>query len=302
MTNQERLIASITRRPFRRSATSAETYQDIVNKVRLAESTHMPLQFSVPFGAYKHHLAPMAPHINWAEIFWFDYLTQYANAIQQHVYWLHPTANTPAVVIAFTYTSGVLSFINGGHAELQAQIYREEFARLCQHASTAQVKFELIDIAAKMGGPTQALAKVEQAYKALKSNPHPPRISEAQFKSASRNVLTHPAAEHQIIDAALRCMAMESMDERRALNKYGQHIQLTHIKGTLALHIGSCRSATVQPWIGVGVVENNIPRIVSANAFNLSQWQTLPEHPFTAALHPPGTWPGLTETFVALPA
>jgi hypothetical protein len=46
------------------------------------------------------------------------------------------------------------------------------------------------------------------------------------------------------------------LESRRAFNKFGPRLQLTHVRGAaLSLHIGSCRSAIAQPWVSSGFLQ-----------------------------------------------
>ena len=242
----------IARRPYRRSSIDDETLKDIVTKV-----SKYGVRFSVPFGGYKSNWLPRSPHINWAEILWLDYLRQYAEPMISLV--------EGDVEFAFTYMSGVLDFINGTSADEQ-EIYLHELDRLMQKMSGEGIKFKLVDLAELVGGASQALAQVMANYERLRSTS--PILSKSKLAAASRNCRDMI----QAADAALRCEAMELIPARRAFNKYGEHIQLTHVRGaSLSIHIGSCRSSIVQPWVGVGVFEQRnetfVPRILGRSGF-----------------------------------
>lgn len=90
----------IVRRPFRRSAIDAAAGSDIRAKV-----AEFGVKFSVPFGGYKGRCLPWSPHLNWAEVFWFEYLRDYAQPM------VHLAGKEVEFVL--TYLSGVLEFVNG---------------------------------------------------------------------------------------------------------------------------------------------------------------------------------------------
>ena len=246
------LFGLITRKPFRRSSIDEETTNDIFQKI-----SRYGVQFSVPFGGYKSRWTPHSPSINWAEVLWLDYLRQYAEPMRC---WIDQDID-----FAFTYMSGVLSFINGTSAEEQ-ESYLRELNCLMQYMSGDGVRFRLVDIAQQVGGPSKALSLVIANYERLRTSP--PMLSNSKLASAARNIDGHI----QPADAALRCEAMEILPARRAFNKHGEHIQLTHIRGSsLSVHIGSCRSSVVQPWVGIGVFEQRknvfTPRILGRTGF-----------------------------------
>jgi hypothetical protein len=242
----------ITRRPFRRSSLDDDTLQDIVTKV-----TRFGVRFSIPFGGYKSSWLPNSPHINWAEILWLDYLRHYAEPM---LGWIDQD-----IEFAFSYMSGVLGFINGTSSDEQ-ETYLEELGRLMQIMSGEGVRFRLVDVSERLGGSSKALSQVMANYERLRSTP--PVLPKSKLVSASRNC--HDLT--QAADAALRCEAMEIIPARRAFNKFGEHIQLTHVRGaSLSVHIGSCRSSIVQPWVGMGVFERRkgafVPRILGRSGF-----------------------------------
>ena len=262
------LIETIVRRPYRRSAVDESTQADIAEKVARAQEQCQPVKFSVPFGGYKLAHLPHSPHLNWAEVFWLNYLRDYAEPIAVS----HPAG----VVFSFSYMSGVLSFINGYPAAYQA-LYIDELRRLFSLASCDRIRFELMDIADLYGGAQQALEAAEQRYQSLQAHwPVSPEAETQKLASAARNITsTEP---EDIRTAAMRCDAMESLEQRRRFNKFGEHIQLSNLRGSLSLHLGSAPGTVVQAWVGIGALLQGKGRIIS-----LGQWQKSPLHEVSAA-------------------
>lgn len=256
----------ICAKPFRRSAVDAATATDIQSKVETAINSKQPIHFSVPFGGYKALHQPLAPHINWAEVFWLDYLRSYGRRIAaQH---------EPGVVFSFSYFSAVLDWLNGYPSAAQA-IYINELQQICQYLSEPKLRFELVDFTTMMGGQEQVLTQVEPQYQAyLFGELAAPTDLSGKLKSAASNLLTSNAQNFSqdsaaIRHAAMRCALLEALPIRRNFNKFGNHIQLTHIKGaSLALHLGSCRTSIAQPWVSSGWLERHgqqwLPRIGNA--------------------------------------
>lgn len=246
------LTSAITARPWRRSAVDSATLADIQRKVADAVETDSPLEFSVPFGGYKSWRLLSFPHLDWAELFWIDYLRRYAERLAA----LH----APGVVLSFTYLRGVLGWVNNLRQSDQ-DAYLAELMELMRLRSSPRVMLRCIDLTEFYGGPDATLALL--AKRALQA----PDPTSAQMASANRNFvrtggerdlsalseLQWQAAVHQ---AAKRCGLMEGLEARRAYNKFGPRIQLTHIRGpSLALHLGSCRSEVAQPWVSTGYLE-----------------------------------------------
>lgn len=256
LTQQHALLKLIVRRPFRRSQADNATQADIIGKLSQSLRDQQPIKFSVPFGGYKHPQLPHSPAINLAETFWLNYLRSYAEPMVA----LYPAG----VTFSFTYMSGVIEAINGISRADQAT-YLNQLAQLCQQLSCSQIRFELVDIADLMGGTEQATATLWKRYRLLEAAGTEP-VAKA-LASAERNLVD--SEQQSPRTSALLCEAMESIPERRNFNKFGSHIQLSHQKASLSVHIGSCQTSVVQPWVGFGCYDSNgKPRIISVR-----QWQ-----------------------------
>jgi len=253
------LVSAITARPWRRSAVDAATADDIARKVADAVAAGRPLEFSVPFGGYKGWRLAAFPHADWAELFWIDYLRRYAERLAA----LH----APGVVVTLTCLRGVLGWVNNLRLADQ-DAYLAGLSELLRLRSGPRVALRCLDLTERLGGPAATLALLA-AREAAAPAPTP-----AQLASAGRNLVRRggerdlsgadlsgvdlsgvdwPAA---VETAARRCAVMEGLEARRAFNKFGPRIQITHIRGAgLSLHLGSCRSAVAQPWVSTGYLE-----------------------------------------------
>lgn len=242
------IVRLILEKPWRRTAVSNETCLDIEDKVSLAVRSGRPIEFSVPFGGYKSWRLPAFPHVDWAEIFWIDYLRSFAERIS--------SLYAPGVVFYLTYVGGVLGWVNNLPDNAQ-QIYISELAILIARRSSQKVSFTLVDHSDAYGGADAVLKLLEERETIIEA-PGP-----SELESARRNLLPAQGMEPgmafsdaDVERAARRCLAMMSLERRREFNKYGPRIQLTHIKaGGKSLHIGSCRSAVSQPWVSEGYLE-----------------------------------------------
>jgi hypothetical protein len=248
--NEDQLVQIILARPWRRSAVDPATLFDIKSKVCKAVSGGLPIEFSVPFGGYKSWRLASAPHLDWAEVFWIDYLIQFSKRIEK----VYP----PGVTLSFTYFSGLMEWVN--HLPPQAQnTYISELQYLFKLRSTDTLRLHLVDHTHAYGGPDIVIKLIEDRMAKI------PAPSESDLMSAKRNLNTEAdgfASQEMssvaIEQAARRCLAMMSLELRKDFNKYGPRIQLTHIKGaSLSLHLGSCRSAVAQPWVTTGYLAWN---------------------------------------------
>lgn len=246
------LVGLVGARRWRRSGIDAPTRKDIWNKTAAAIAEGSPLAFAVPFGGYKGPHQPSAPYINWAEVFWIAHLRAYAETLA--------AAYAPGVALSLSYFHGVLGALNGLSLHDQNR-YIDGLRPLLAHFSDARIRFELVDLSQAFGGPAGAVAAIERRFQEMQAAPQAlAHLPAASLRSAARNLVDGggaPIGEDQVRDSALRCAAMESLDERRRFNKFSSRIQITHIRGaTLSLHLGSCRTSTMQPWVGTGVLES----------------------------------------------
>ncbi|MFN9547021.1 MAG: hypothetical protein ACK6AD_08130 [Cyanobacteriota bacterium] len=244
----ERIIQLVAARPWRRSAVDPATATDMATKVQHAVATGAAIEFSLPFGGYRGWHLPSAPDPDWSEVFWLDYLRGFAERIVA----VHP----PGVRIALTYVGGVLGWVNQLPDEAQIR-YLSRLGRLLQCRSTPRLEFRLVDHAEAHGGPAAVLALLQERESAQ------PPPTEAELRRARRNLVweegireRQPAPEALIHQAARRCAVLMGLESRRAFNKLGPRLQLTHVRGaSLSLHIGSCRSAVAQPWVSTGFLQ-----------------------------------------------
>lgn len=269
----QNILQQVVRKPFRKTAVDGVTAADTLQKINQAIEQNKPLCFSLPFGGYKADWMPFSPQLNWAEVFWLDYLRQLFLPVAE----LYP----PGVELSFSYMSGVLHYING-IPDLEQAVYLSQFQHLLLQVSEPGICFQLKDLADEYGGSEGALIAVQQQEQLLLHRSDY-KVSAERWASAERNlrnsneVLTGEAfnlssAAQQskarvgnaalIQSAAMRCEAMENLELRRKFNKFGCRIQLSHVKGgSLSLHIGSCPTSVLQPWVGMGIVEQGKPRI-----------------------------------------
>lgn len=243
----ERIVALILARPWRRSAVDPATAADIDAKVRRAVVAAEPIEFSLPFGGYRGWQLPSAPDPDWSEVVWIDYLRSFGQRIAA----LHPAG----VRIALSYVGGVQAWVNQ-HPDAAQDRYLEALAALLQQRSTPRLAFRLVDHAEAHGGRAALLALLQSR------EPAQPPPSEAELQRARRNLAWDGACgageppEALVVQAARRCAALMGLESRRAFNKFGPRLQLSHVRGAdLSLHIGSCRSAIAQPWVSSGFLQ-----------------------------------------------
>jgi hypothetical protein len=244
----EAIVQCIAARPWRRSSVDRATAADLATKVNRAVAAGEPIEFSLPFGGYRGWHLPSAPDLDWAEVFWIDYLRSFAERIAA----MHPAG----VRISLSYVGGVMGWVNQLPEEAQTR-YIHGLEQLLQMRSTPRLGFELVDHAEAEGGRAAVLALLQ----ARESAQPPP--SQAELDRARRNLVWGDACregetppEALVLQSARRCAVLMELESRRAFNKFGPRLQLSHGRGAnLSLPIGSCRSAVAQPWVSLGFLQ-----------------------------------------------
>ncbi|MFN9530926.1 MAG: hypothetical protein ACK575_05665 [Cyanobacteriota bacterium] len=244
----EEILQRIAARPWRRSAVDPATAADMAAKVQRAVAAGEPIGFSLPFGGYRGWQLPSAPDPDWSELFWIDYLRSFGQRITA----VHPAG----VRMSLPYVGGVMSWVNQLPEDAQNR-YLHGLGQLLQSRSTPRLEFQLVDHAEAHGGRA-AVLELLQAREACQPPP-----TDAELQRARRNLVwgdgfrdAEPPPETLIRQSARRCAVLMGLESRRAFNKDGPRLQLTHVRGAaLSLHIGSCRSAVAQPWVALGFLQ-----------------------------------------------
>lgn len=258
----DRLFDMVTRSRFRRTKLDAEAAADIAMKVNAAWEHDAPIEFALPFGAYKHWQLPTYPYPDWAEVFNLKHMIAFAGPIAQ--------SYPPGVVLNYTYTSEVLERVSN----LPITDQNEYVAALkalhlyFQQIAPRGLELRLIDIRTfYRSGELEA--ELQSNYS---ENVHrwewkyPREVRETKLQSARHNLvltgkenlidLTSEELEKRFLESAMWCDALDCLSLRRGFNKYGHCIQLVFVRGPrISMHIGSCRASNAHVAIGVGVVE-----------------------------------------------
>jgi hypothetical protein len=286
----EQLLQLATARPWRRSAVDAASAQDLRTKLTRTVIQQQPIRFSVPFGGYKGWRQASAPWPNWAEVFWLEHLRGYGERLQ--------AVHAPGVEISLSYCSGVLGLINN-LPEAQQRTYVQALEPLCRWASRPGVSLQLVDLQERCGGAAGVQAVLQARIEELRPQWQQGLADQGErLASAARNLvpqgcedlrgLSPECWQERVEEAALGCWALESLEPRRAFNRGEGRIQLSHRRGRgPQLHLSSCHTSTLQPWVGSGYLEPDgkqgwRPRILARA--QPTHWQTpaaggLPKQP-----------------------
>lgn len=254
----EEIVRAISSKGWRRSSLDPHSTSDLHDKVLAAAAAGTRLEFSVPFGGYKGWQTRHSPHLNWADIFCLAYLRTNGLRIA--------AAHRPGVAFRFSYCSGVLDLVSNYPTAWQ-DTYIREMKRVMGAFSDAAVEFSVVDIAELCGGPHAARDEIlrnlhdHEALWLTDSDDTAHRIASASRNLVPRGVedlspLTPDEWQQRVRQSAALCEALDSLQARRQYNKYSSRIQLVFIRGPVpSVHVGSCRSSSLHPWIAEGVVD-----------------------------------------------
>ncbi len=272
----ERLVL---RGPYRRSACSAGSVEDVSRKIADSLRGGEPIRFTVPFGGYKLWRLESAPLPDWAEVFAAAYLVEYLMPVA----WIYE----PGIEIVFSYCSLGVSEANGLEVD-SISTYIERFGAIlgkCQDlVQQANLTMRVFDVATLYGEGEgeKELAELLAETKSSWSAVIPLEDRERMIASARRNLrlsgkeLSTDELEARYEESAQLVYAVDSLKKRREFNKYSDRIQLVYVRGPeRSIHVGSCRSSTCQFNVGSGVLEARregyIPRIASADFLRQSR-------------------------------
>lgn len=274
----DRLGKLALRGPYRRSACSPVSLNDVHRKITEAILGGQPIRFSVPFGGYKLWRLESSPWPDWGEVFAVLYLLEYITPIA--------VAYEPGVEVIFSYCSLGVAEANGLEAH-SIPSYVSRFSDLlfeCQrlHGQT-NARLQLFDVATLYDGDEgmQELEKKLAETRSRWSLSIPQEDRERMIASARRNLrisanhFSETELQKKYEESAQAVYAVDSLSKRRWFNKYSDKIQLVYVRGPEpSIHIGSCRTSICQFNVGSGVVDVSsrgyAPRIASADSLSRS--------------------------------
>lgn len=258
----DQMFDLVTRSRFRRTKLDKDADLDIRRKISFAIEASKPIEFSIPFGAYKHWQVPSYPYPDWAEVFNLKHLMDFVTPIALNY--------GPGVVLNYTYTSGVMDKVSNLPIDAQ-NTYVESLSKILayyQQIAPPGVHLRLVDIrdSYAAGELETELERNFEENMACWAQKYSDEVRYKKEQSARNNLvlsgiddltnLSEEELETRFQLSAMWCDALDSLSLRRGFNKYGHCIQLVFIRGpSLSLHIGSCRGSNAHFWVGSGVLE-----------------------------------------------
>lgn len=246
---------------FRKTKLSIDTEDDVRNKIKKCVIKKCPLQFSVPFGAYKAWRLGIGFRPDWAEAFNLSYLLKYAaNILQVYPY---------GVDFTFSFTNKLMYFVSDIPKE-EAQKYVDDFKRLLElfNCITDKVRFAIVEINSLYNSEEDFyidfmkhfldnLVFWDEKYDDETKNRHLNSAKHNLYLNGERKTSSQEIEIQQkyFYYSALMTDAVDCLRERRKFNKEQEKIQLIAVRGpSKSINIGGCETSAAHFWVSRGVI------------------------------------------------
>ncbi len=249
---------------FRKTKITDETEADIKLKIENCVQKKLPLQFSVPFGAYKAWRLGLDFQPDWAEVFNISYLLKYAANILE----IYPAG----VEITYTFSDDLMYFVSDIPRE-KARNYTIIFQKLLDlfNRISEKIQFKLVEINSLYDSAESYYIDFLKCFLdnlVFWDTKYSDEIKSRHLNSAHNNLflygerkigeLEKVVQEKYYYYSALMTDAVDCLKERRKFNKNQDKIQLVCVKGpSKCINMGACETSTVHFWTGQGVVGFN---------------------------------------------
>ncbi|MDE6285147.1 MAG: hypothetical protein K2M17_05320 [Bacilli bacterium] len=262
--DKDLIYSIIVSSKFRKTMIDDETAKDIKQKLDKCLEAKIPLQFSVPFGAYKAWRLNLNFRPDWAEVFNISYILKYVTSIAS----VYPYG----VEVTYTYSDDLMYFVSD-YPRDGARHYVDDFQYLLKIFSgiNPSVKISLMKI-------NDLYSSAEEYYvdflKHFLDNlvfwdsKYNDETKNRHLSSANHNLnlfgercigdQTPEVQEKYFYYSALMTDAVDCLKERRKFNKDQDRIQLIGVKGpSKSINLGACETSTVHFWTGRGCLKLN---------------------------------------------
>lgn len=256
----DRIVSS----KFRKTKITEETEKDIKLKIDKCLRKHSPIQFSVPFGAYKAWRLDLDFQPDWAEVFNISYHLKYAANILE----VYPFG----VEITYTFSDDLMYFVSDIPKE-KARNYTVVFQKLLDifNEINEKVRFNLVEINSLYDSAESYYIDFLKCFLdnlVFWDTKYSEEIKKHHLTSAHNNLylygerkigeLEESVQEKYFYYSALMTDAVDCLKERRKFNKKQDKIQLVGVKGpSKCINVGACETSTVHFWVGRGVLKFN---------------------------------------------
>lgn len=271
------ILSCVLSSKFRKTKADQITITSLEKKIIGAVTEKRPLEFTIPFGAYKGWKLPTHPETDWAEVFNIRHIIDYLLPVAQMYKW--------GVIVYYTFQDNIMHEISNIPKE-NLLAYKKAFLRLLDYYNSQLngIKFEMFSISDLYKNDEEYfddykkgfeynLTHWDEKYSEEERNK---KVNSAKNNLARKGIvdysyLSDEEWERKCIISAMQTDAVDCLFWRREFNKKSKRIQLVFVRGPEnSIHIGSCLTSTAHFWAGTGVLEYNkklLPRIFPQNKY-----------------------------------
>jgi len=275
------LIGFITqklfRKKFRKQKLVDSTAADITNRIKLSIENNNPIHIVIFFGGYKHFWNPSGSEVDWAEVFSFDFLSDWVSAIVA-VY-------KPGVLIEFVSEDWVLERMNN-YDPKDLQKYCDSFAKLIElfnKKTPNNLTFKFTKLGDKFDKEKmlqELETKIPAGYDRWNSLSEEEK--QIELKRSQRSVILKDGEGiDRVIESRIAELAYYEVEEEACFSgdylSNPEHIYISFSFGLSGDNIfnwivlGSTHASTVDFWVGRGILETRedgfVNRIVSKEQY-----------------------------------
>lgn len=271
------ILSCVLSSRYRKTKADQYTIASLKKKIMEAVNEKRPLEFTIPFGAYKGWKLPTHPETDWAEVFNIRHIIDYLSPVAM-VY-------KQGVIVYYTFQDNIMHEISNLPKE-DFLSYKKTFLSLLDYYNSRLngIKFKMFSISDLYTNEEEYFEDYKKGFEYnLKhwNEKYSKEEINKKVNSAKNNLsrkgvidysnLSDEEWEKKCIISAMQTDAVDCLFWRREFNKKSQRIQLVFVRGPEnSIHIGSCLTSTAHFWAGTGVLEYNkrmLPRIVSQNRY-----------------------------------
>ena len=271
------ILSNILSSKYRKTKVDKDTIESIDQKVLKAINTKSPIEFAIPFGAYKGWKLPTHPETDWGEVFNISHIINYLLPISN--------AYQYGITVYYTFQDNIMHEISN-IPKRNFELYKECFLRLLNYFNSQLngIRLELFSISNLYPSEKQYYEDYQKGFEynllhwneKYSESERIRKVNSAKNNLAKKGVIDYSDLnddewEQKCIISAMQTDAVDCLYWRRKFNKNSNRIQLVFVRGPEnSIHIGSCITSTAHFWAGTGVLEFNkkiLPRILTQNNY-----------------------------------
>lgn len=290
----ETIHARSTSKKFRKYALGDGEDVRILGAIQAAVAIGGPIQFGLPFGAYKLWRLDEAPEADWAEFF----------ATMYYARWLRPICDEYAPGVVFRYCAqDMLAERLNNLTTGETTAYRESFMRVLSVVSTylpENIRFEFVPLSSLYTREqfdtnlAQAVAVYNDAYPDVVYDEHKTAMTLLNTRPTDAQAMRGDAWVREVSmmhDASMKTLDMSLL--RRYYRREDTICVFPTPIGVNSIGVGTTKSSIAKFWVGVGALQRG-----TADASGATEYRELvlsPSQKDTMAAEWEGvSLPGLT--------